>query len=167
MLQDSSKAHTISILVANKPGVLTRVSQVFSRRGFNIDALVVSPAMDGRFSRMTITAHGNKADLDQIIRQLNKLIDTMHCTDHTGDATVSKELALIKVRCTKDDRTEILQIVDHFACKTVDFTENSLIIQATGDSDKLDALINLLHNFEIVEHIRTGKIVMLRGDKNT
>lgn len=167
MLQDSSKAHTISIYVANTPGVLTRVSQVFSRRGFNIDSLVVCPAIDGKFSRMTITAQGGQADLDQIIRQLNKLVDTVHCTDHTGEATVSKELALLKVICGAEDRTQILQIVDHFACKTVDFTEKSLVIQATGDSDKLDAMINLLHNFNIVEIVRTGKIVMTRGQEQT
>ena len=159
--------HTISIYVVNKPGVLARVSQVFSRRGFNIDSLVVSSGLDGAYSRMTITAQGNPSNLDQIIKQLSKLVDVVHCQEHSGDDSVVKEMALIKVVCAPEDRTEILQIIEHFACKTVDFTKKSMIIQATGNSDKLDALLKLLQNHEVVEMVRTGKIVMARGSETT
>lgn len=159
--------HSISLLVANRPGVLVRIALVFSRRGYNIDSLVVSPTLDPDFSRMNIVAHGNPEILMQIIKQLEKLVDVVQAKDHTNMNVVEKELALIKVRCAPEQRTEILQLCDHFKAVTVDMTENSLIIQITGNTDKIDAMKSLCTKFEIVEYIRTGKVIMLRGEDKT
>jgi len=159
--------HTLSVYVSNKPGVLARVAQVFARRGFNIESLVVSPAMDGKFSRMTIGLSGNPDLLDQIIKQVSKLIDVITCRDHTDDEAVVRELALVKILCGPDRRSEALQVVEHFSCKTVDLTEKSMIIMATGDSDKVDAFIRMITTFNVVELVRTGKVLMVRGDQAT
>lgn len=160
-------AHSISLLVSNKPGVLVRISLVFSRRGYNIDSLVVSPTLDPQFSRMNIVARGNPATLQQIIKQLEKLVDIIHAKDHTNQDVVEKELALIKVRCLPEQRTELLQLCDHFRASTIDMTETSMIIQVTGNTDKIDAMKALCKKFEIVEYIRTGKVIMLRGENQT
>ena len=160
-------SHTLSVYVANKPGVLARIAQVFARRGFNIDSLVVSPSVDGHFSRMTITTIGDPTMLNQIIQQVSKLIDVLQCIDHTNEDVVIKELALIKVMIGAEIRTEALQIADHFGAKTVDLTENSIIFQITGNSDKLDAMIRLMKKFKVVELVRTGKVVMARGGEAT
>ena len=133
----------------------------------NIDSLVVSPGLDGKFARMNIVAHGNPETLEQIILQLEKLVDVLHATDHTGHQSVEKELALLKVGCSLQDRTELLQLVHHFKAKTVDMTENSMIIQVTGDSDKIDAIRANLNKFELIEFIRTGKVIMVRGKEHT
>ena len=159
--------HSISILVANKPGVLMRVAQVFTRRQFNIDSLVVSPALDGKYARMTIGAEGDPATLSQIIKQLQKLVDVKKATEHVEDHTLKKELALIKLKADPEMRTEILQLVTHFKAQTVDFTEESMIIEVTGNSDKLDAMIEMLKKFGILELVRTGKVVMARGAEMT
>ena len=158
--------HTISIMVANKPGVLMRISALFARRAYNIESLVVSPALDGRFSRMTITAAGNPGMLEQIIKQLDKLIDVIHALEHPQNC-LEKELALIKIKLNEDERREVLQMVRHFNAKTVDFTETSVIIQITGDTDKLDACVTLLKKYKIQEIVRTGKILMTRGAEHT
>lgn len=162
-----SDVHTISLLVANKPGVLLRISLVFSRRGFNIESLVVSGTEDGRFSRMTVTAKGAPETLEQIIKQCGKLIDVVHAQEHTGDNSVERELALIKVKLTKDNRPELITIADHFKAQTADVSAHSLIIQVTGETDKVDAMIQLLSAHKIVEVVRTGKVVMVRGDQHT
>tara|TARA_Y100000590_G_scaffold402889_1_gene489017 strand:+ start:72 stop:593 length:522 start_codon:yes stop_codon:yes gene_type:complete len=159
--------HTISALVANKPGVLARIAQVFARRGFNIESLVVSPAKEGERSRMTIGASGDRDGLQQIIAQVNKLVDVLHCFDHTFDNAVVKELALVKVFVDAEQRTEALQIASHFECQTVDLTEHSVIIMATGGSGKIDSLIHMMRKFSIVELVRTGKVVMVRGQEPT
>ncbi|HDD23832.1 MAG TPA: acetolactate synthase small subunit [Chloroflexi bacterium] len=164
---NSSQIHTISAYVANKPGVLARVALTFARRGYNIDSLVVSAGRDGRYSRMTITASGDPAGLDQIIKQMNKLVDVIHCTDHTGENTVIREMALIKVRITPSERSEAFQIAEHFGAKSLDLTERSAIFMVTGASDKLDAFINMLAKFDVVELVRTGKVVMARGEEET
>ncbi|MFH0880568.1 MAG: acetolactate synthase small subunit [Lentisphaerota bacterium] len=166
METNGTNSHTLSVYVANKPGVLARIAQVFARRGFNIDSLVVSPSVDGHFSRMTLTTLGDRSGLDQIIKQVQKLVDVLQCIDHTDEDIVIKELALIKV-VIGSDRTEALQIADHFGAKTVDLTEASIIFQITGGSDKLDAMIKLLKKFKVVELVRTGKVVMARGEKPT
>ena len=166
-LRASEEVHTLSVLVTNKPGVLARIAQVFARRGFNIESLVVSPAMDGRFSRMSIGASGDPGMLDQIIKQVNKLIDVVQCTDHTFDNKVVKELALVKFKVDAEGRGEALQIGEHFAVKTVDLCEDSMIFMVTGDSPKIDAMIQMLSKFEIVELVRTGKVVMIRGSVPT
>ncbi len=159
---DRAFIHTISILVANKPGVLVRIAQVFARRGFNIDSLVVSPSKEGAFSRITITAKGDPETLDQIIKQASKLVDVLHATDHTGENVIDKELALIKVKALDETRTGILQLCDHFKAETLDFNHESLVIQVTGSTEKLDAFVEMLDQFGIIELIRTGKILMAR-----
>jgi acetolactate synthase-1/3 small subunit len=155
--------HTISVFVNNKPGVLVRVALVFSRRGFNIESLVVSPASEGRFSRMTITCSGRNEDLAQVVKQLAKLVDVVHAIDHTSDQSYEVEIALIKLQCSLDARTEILQIAEHYRARVVDFGAESLILQAHGSSEKLDALIKLLRPFQLVELVRSGKLLMARG----
>ena len=160
-------AHCLSLLVANRPGVLVRIALVFSRRGYNLDSLGVAPTVNPDFSRMNIVAHGNPEILVQIIKQLEKLVDVIQAKDHTGSKTVEKELALIKLKCQAEQRTEILQYCDHFKATTVDMTETSMIIQVTGNSDKIDAMKRLLDNFEVLEYIRTGKVIMLQGEDIT
>lgn len=156
--------HTLSVLVNNKPGVLARIAQVFSRRGYNIESLVVSPSAQAGFSRMTIGARGDEAGLDQIKAQCFKLIDVISCYDHTDDAVVGKELALVKVRVDAGARGEALQIAEHFGCKTLDLAPDSLVLMVTGDSGKLDAMIGMMDKFGIIELVRTGKVVMTRGN---
>jgi len=160
-------AHSISLLVSNKPGVLVRISLVFSRRGYNIDSLVVSPTLDSDFSRMNIVARGNPDTLVQIIRQLEKLVDVIHAKDHTGESTVERELALFKVKASSETRTDLLQIADHFRAISLDMTENAMVLQVTGSSEKIDAIKTLLMRFGIIEFIRTGKVIMARGELTT
>jgi acetolactate synthase-1/3 small subunit len=166
-LADIINIHTLSVYVNNKPGVLGRICQVFSRRGFNIESLVVSQSRDPRFSRMTIGISGHPEGLHQIIMQVNKLIDIIHCHEHTDCDAVAKELALVKIVAGADQRTEILQIVEHYGGKTVDLQEDSLICMITGNTDKVDAAVRLLNKFEIIETVRTGKVVMARGVAET
>jgi acetolactate synthase-1/3 small subunit len=156
-------SHTISVFVNNKPGVLVRVALVFSRRGYNIESLVVSPASEGRFSRMTITCSGDTRDLEQVVKQLAKLVDVVHAIDHTADSSYEVEIALIKLECGLDSRTQLLQIAEHYRARVVDFGAESLMIQAHGSSEKLDALIELLRPFELTELVRSGKLLMARG----
>lgn len=159
--------HTISLYVHNRPGVLVRVALVFSRRGYNIESLVVSPAARGGFSRMTITCSGDPATLEQIIKQLAKLVDIVHAIDHTDDAAYESEIALLKVECGIRERTEVLQIAEHFSARVVDYGPESLILRVYGGSEKLDALIALLEPFHLSELIRSGKILMARGAART
>lgn len=166
-MPNQKNIHTISLLMANKPGVLMRITLVFSRRGYNIESLVVSPALDGKFSRMTITAKGDPTILDQIIKHCAKLIDVIHAEEHVSYNSVEKELALIKVEATSEKRGDILQLVEHFKAQTVDFSDNDLIIQVTGTTEKLDAMINMLKEYGIAELVRTGKVLMMRGKEET
>jgi len=159
--------HTLSVLVSNEPGVLARIAQVFSRRGYNIDSLVVSQGRDSRFSRMTIGVSGDPAILDQIIRQVNKLIDVIHCSEHDSSDSVVKELILIKMRVGSDDRTEALQVIEHFNGKVVDMTMESMVAMIPGNTEKIDAALRMLMKFDIVETVRTGKVVMARGEEPT
>jgi acetolactate synthase-1/3 small subunit len=159
--------HTISLFVNNKPGVLVRVALVFSRRAFNIESLVVSPAAEGRFSRMTITCSGRVEDLAQVVKQLAKLVDVVHAIDHTEDQSYQVEIALIKLEAPLDERTQILQVAEHYKARVVDFGATSLILQAHGSSEKLDALIELLRPFELTELVRSGKLLMARGRQLT
>ncbi len=166
-LADIINIHTLSVYVNNKPGVLGRICQVFSRRGFNIESLVVSQSRDPRFSRMTIGISGHPEGLHQIIMQVNKLIDIIHCSEHNDSDAVAKELVLVKIATHADQRTEILQIVEHYSGKTVDLQEDSLICMITGNTDKVDAAVRLLSKFDIIETVRTGKVVMARGSAET
>jgi acetolactate synthase-1/3 small subunit len=159
--------HTLSVLVSNKPGVLGRICAVFSRRGYNIDSLVVSQGRDARFSRMTIGISGDPQGLEQIILQVNKLIDVMHCFEHTDRDAVVREMILIKIAVGSTDRTEALQIIEHYAGKTVDMHEDSVIAMISGNSEKIDAALRMLAKFDIVETVRTGKVVMARGTTET
>ncbi len=159
--------HTLSVYVANKPGVLMRICQVFARRGFNIDSLVVSQGRDARFSRMTIGLSGDPEGLDQIIKQVSKLVDVIHCFEHTLDDSVTKELVLVKLQVSSSDRALALQVTEHFSGKTVDLTPTSMIVMITGDSPKVDAAISMFSQFEIIETVRTGKVVMARGEGAT
>lgn len=159
--------HSISLLVSNKPGVLIRIALVFARRGYNIDSLVVSPSHSGKYARMNIVASGEPKTLEQILKQLNKLIDVLHARDHTGETAVEKELALIKIRCSPQKRSEVLQIAEHFKAQTVDLSETTLMLQVTGGTEKLDAAESMLDGYGIVEMVRTGKVIMSRGETGT
>lgn len=167
----SHPIHTISLLVRNKPGVLVRVALIFSRRGYNLESLVVSAALavagidaaPGEFSRMTITCSGDPDTLEQIIKQLEKLIDVVHAYDHTGQSAIECEVALVKLKAGLKERTEILQVAENFKAKVVDFGADSMILRCAGETDKLDALIGLLKPFGITELVRSGKILMARG----
>ncbi|HVR61968.1 MAG TPA: acetolactate synthase small subunit [Polyangia bacterium] len=163
-LAPAARLHTLSILVRNKPGVLVRVALIFSRRGYNIESLVVSPeASDGQMSRMTITCSGDPETLEQIIKQVTKLIDVVTAFDHTGQAVIETEIALVKLQCKIDQRTEILQIAEQYSAKVVDYSPESLIVRVYGVSDKLDAFLTLLAPYNLVELVRSGKILMTRG----
>ena len=159
--------HNLSIYVANRPGALVRIAQAFSRRGFNIESLVVSPGATGDFSRMTITAKGDRAGLEQIIMQCSKLVDVLACREHTDEEVVAREMALAKVAVDSSQRSEVLQIADHFRAKTVDLSEHSIVLEATGSSEKLDAMVDLLRKFKIIELVRTGKVIIARGERVT
>ena len=160
--------HTISLYVHNKPGVLVRVALVFARRGYNIESLVVSPAAKGDFSRMTITSSGDPATLEQIIKQLTKLVDVVHAIDHTGRSIYETEIALLKLETRgKEERAELMQIAEHFGARVVDYGGESTILRVYGSSEKLDALIQLLNDFQITELVRSGKMVMARGRAST
>ena len=162
-----AKRTTIGLLVNDQPGVLMRISQVVSRRGYNIESLVVSSAHLTNQSRMTITCSGPEDVLHQIILQLDKLVDVVHAKDHTDDQAVTRELAMFKVGCDVNERSEILQITEVFRGKTVDISEETITVEATGTSDKMDALEQLLGKFDLREMVRTGKVVMARGSETT
>jgi len=163
-LVPAAPLHTISILVRNKPGVLVRVALVFARRGYNIESLVVSTDVaNGEFSRMTITCSGDLETLDQIIKQCTKLIDVVHAFDHTGQSVYETEVALVKLKCKVSDRTEILQIAELYAAKVVDYGVDSLIVRIVGAAEKIDVFLSLLKNFQVVELVRSGKVLMTRG----
>ncbi len=164
---ENINVHTVSVFVSNKPGVLGRICAVFSRRGYNIDSLVVSQGRDARFSRMTIGLSGDPAGLEQIILQVNKLIDVISCQEHNDRDAVVREMCLIKLRTTAATRTEVLQIIEHYSAKTVDLNEDSLVCMVTGNTDKVDAAVRMLSKFEIIETVRTGKVVMARGSSET
>lgn len=154
--------HIISVLVQNKSGVLARVAGLFSGRGFNIDSLCVAETQDPTKSRMTIVAHGDDRVLEQVNKQLNKLIDVIKVTDFEGGEYVDRELLLVKVSVTSSTRPEVMQIVDIFRARIVSVNHNSLIVEVTGDEGKVAAFIDLLQTFGIKEITRTGKIAMSR-----
>lgn len=159
---------TIGLLVNDQPGVLMRISQVFSRRGYNIESLVVSSAhVVANTSRMTITCSGPADVLHQIILQLDKLVDVIHAKDHTDDAAVTRELALFKVACGVEERGEVLQITEIFRGKAIDISDETITVEATGTSEKMDALEKMLSKFDLREMVRTGKVVMARGTATT
>jgi len=155
--------HTISVIVENKPGVLSRVSGLFSRRGFNIESLAVGTTEDPMMSRMTIVVEGDESDLEQITKQLYKLIDTLKVFDLPAEKAIERELVLIKVAANEKTRQEITQIADIFRAKVVDVAENSMTLEITGDSSKVEGAIKLLTKFGVKELVRGGKIALQRG----
>lgn len=161
------RKHTISLLVANRPGVLIRIALVFARRGYNLDSLVVSPASDPAFSMMNIVASGDEKTLDQILKQLNKLIDVVHASDRTGEDIIQRELCLIKIGCTASERTEVLQLAHALKCDVVDLDDTSVTMQASGTSEHLDSVNHVFSDYNVIELVRTGKVLMVRGSKHT
>ncbi len=155
--------HTISVLVNNRPGVLARTAGLFARRGFNIDSLAVSTTQDPNVSRMTIVVEGPDAVLEQISKQLYKLLDVIKVLDHQQESVVSRELALVKVDADPSVRGEIMQTVSIFRANIVDVSERTFTIEVTGGAEKIDALVNLLGKYGIREMMRTGRIVLSRG----
>ena len=157
--------HTISVLVENEFGVLSRISGLFSGRGFNIESLSVAPTLEPNISRMTIVTSGEDRILEQINKQLNKLISTIKVVDFTGEDFVERELALIKVTAEAESRAEALRVVDIFRAKVVDVTPKSYTIEITGAPAKIDALVELLRPMGIKEIVRSGPVVIGRGPK--
>ncbi len=155
--------HTIAVVMENKPGVLTRIAGMFSRRSFNIDSLSVGATDNPDYSRMTITVHGNEDVLEQVVKQLSKLINVIRVSELDAAESVERELAVIKVSADKDNRGEIMQIVNIFRAKIIDVSARSMIIEVTGDEEKVDAMVALLRQFGIKEMARTGKVSMVRG----
>jgi acetolactate synthase-1/3 small subunit len=154
--------HTISVLVENKFGVLTRVAGLFSGRGYNIDTLNVAPTADPTASRMTIVTRGDDATVDQIVKQLNKLADIMKVQDFREGEYVDRELVLVKVAVDSKTRAEVMQVTDIFRAKIVDVQSKSLTIEVTGDEGKVEKLISLMKVFGIIELTRTGKVALAR-----
>lgn len=157
--------HILAVLVENQPGVLTRVAGLFSRRGYNIESLAVGQTHDPNVSRMTIVADGDDQVIEQVVKQLDKLVDVIEVRDITDDEHVDRELMLIKVKAEPVVRGEIMQIVDIFRARIVDIGQSTLIIECTGDEGKIGAIEKSLKPFGILELVRTGKIAMVRGPK--
>ncbi|HEX2927622.1 MAG TPA: acetolactate synthase small subunit [Ruminiclostridium sp.] len=157
--------HTLSVLVENRSGVLSRVAGLFSRRGFNIDSLAVGVTENPEVSRMTIVVDGDEYTVEQVSKQLNKLIDIIKIKALESSESVSRELALIKVNATASTRSEIVQIVEIFRAKIVDVSKNTLTVEISGASDKVAALEDMLKQFGIKEIVRTGTIAIERGNK--
>lgn len=157
--------HTLSVLVQNKPGVLARTAGLFSRRGYNIESLTVGVTENENISRMTIVVAGDDTVVEQVTKQLNKLIEVIKVSDLTKESYVDRELVLIKVTADSSNRGEIMQLVDVFRARIVDVAAKSLIIEVTGDAEKITALIDTLKQFGIKEIVRTGTLALGRGPK--
>ncbi len=159
------KKHVLSVLVENHSGVLSRVSGLFSRRGYNIDSLSVGETEDPKISRMTIVADADEYTLEQIKKQLNKLVDVIKIIELKENHAIYRELALIKIAATKENRAEIIEIANIFRAHIVDVASESVVIEATGDQGKISALSNMLEPYGIKEVIRTGLTALERGEK--
>lgn len=158
--------HIIAVLVENKPRVLARVASLFARRGYNIESLAVGPTQDPSISRITLVVTGNEHVLEQITKQLYKLIEVIKVSDFSGTPVVDRELALIKVHAPSNLRGEIAQTAEIFRARIVDVDEESLIVEVTGTPDKIDALEQLLRKYGIIEMTRTGRIALARGSQS-
>lgn len=155
--------HTISLLVRNRPGVLSHIAGLFSARGYNIDSLTVGETDDSTVSRMTIVTIGDDKIIEQVTKQLNKLIDVIKVTDLTDQPFVERELVLIKVQAEGEKRSQVIEITDIFRAKIVDVNPKTITIEATGDDGKIQAIIELLSPFGLKEIARTGKVAIARG----
>lgn len=160
------KRYVISVLVDNHSGVLSRVAGLFSRRGYNIDSISVGETLDPTVSRMTIVAHGDDAILEQITKQLSKLVDVLKVATLPDDASVYRELVLLKVKADDSTRATISDVIDVFRAKIVDIAPQSMTVEITGDRPKIQALVDLLSPHGILEVVRTGLIGLHRGDQN-
>lgn len=155
--------HTLSVYVENRPGVLARIAGLFRRRGFNIHSLNVAPTEDPQYSKMTIVVDLEDKPLEQVTKQLHKLINVIKISDFKPDEAVERELALVKVSASSSTRSEIIQIVDIFRGKIIDVARDSLTIEVTGTADKISALISLLKPYGIKDMARTGRVALARG----
>ncbi len=165
IMAQMQQQHVLTVLVENHAGVLARVAGLFARRGYNIESLTVSVAEDPNISRMTIVVGGDHLVLEQITKQLHKLIEVLRVVDYTEIPAVERELALIKVSAEPRDRAEIMQIVDVFRGRIIDMSEKTFVIEVTGSTEKLDKIRELLSAYGIREMVRTGLIAMARGSK--
>ena len=163
----TGRKHILSILVENKPGVLTRIAGLFARRGFNIDTLAVGPTDDERFSRITLTLDGAKQPIDQVTKQLHKLVNVLKIRDLEPEETLARELALFKVSADGANRSEVMQICEIFRAKVVDVSRKALVVEVTGTCDKVDGFERLVRPFGLVEMARTGEIAISRGRSET
>ena len=163
----TGRRHVLSILVENKPGVLTRIAGLFARRGFNIDTLTVGPTDDEHLSRITLTVDGALHPIDQVTKQLHKLVNVLKIRDLEPSDTVTRELALFKVAADGAQRAEVMQICEIFRGKVVDVTKRSLIVEITGGRDKIEAFEKMLRPFGLIEMMRTGEIAISRGRGET
>jgi len=163
----TGRKHTLSILVENKPGVLTRISGLFARRGFNISTLAVGPTDDPHISRITLTLDGALHPIDQVTKQLHKLINVLKIRDLEPADTVSRELALFKVTADGVQRGELMQIAEIFRGKVVDVTKRAIILEVTGTTEKIEAFETMVRPFGLIEMMRTGEIAISRGRSET
>ena len=161
----SVKTHTLSVLVEDKPGVLARVASLFSRRGFNICSLAVGATEQKNMSRMTIVVNVEDSPLEQITKQLNKLVNVIKIVEQDEDNSVSRELAMIKVRADATTRSQVIEAVNLFRAKVVDVSTESLIIETTGTAEKLDALLRVLEPYGIRELVQSGVVSLSRGPR--
>jgi acetolactate synthase-1/3 small subunit len=163
----TGRKHVLSILVENKAGVLTRIAGLFARRGFNIDTLAVGPTDDERISRITLTLDGALHPIDQVTKQLHKLVNVLKIRDLEPRETLARELAMFKVSADGASRTEVMQICEIFRGKVVDVTKRSVVVELTGTCDKVDAFEALVRPFGLIEMARTGEIAIARGRAET
>ncbi len=160
---DATRLHTLVMLVEDKPGVLNRIASLFRRRAFNIESLTVGHTHQPGVSRMTITMYGDQIHIERVIANLYKLVNVIQVADLTDTPAVNRDLALVKVSAAAEKRSEIMQLVDVYRARIVDVTNESLIIEITGDEEKIDSLLEVLRPFGIVEMVRTGIVAMARG----
>lgn len=165
-MSTSNSRHTLSVLVENKPGVLARVSSLFSRRGFNIDSLAVGPTENPEISRMTIVVNVEDLPLEQVTKQLNKLVNVIKIVELDQSSSVQRELVLIKVRADLSTRSHVLETAQLFRAKVVDVATDAVTIEATGTADKLEALIRVLEPFGIKELVQSGMVALGRGARS-
>lgn len=158
--------HTLVALVEDKPGVLNRMASLFRRRGFNIESIAVGHSELSHLSRMTLVVNGSTTVVEQVRKQLDKIVDVIKVSEISGDDMVNRELALIKVKANSATRSEVMQIVDIFRANIIDVSADSVTVEVTGDGDKIDSLFNLLRGFGIKELARTGRLAMTRGEAN-
>ncbi len=161
-----SSTHTLSVLVENKPGVLARVAQLFSRRGFNIDSLAVGETENPEVSRITIVLNADSAPLEQVTKQLNKLVNVLKIVELEDATSVQRELLLVKVRADRPIRSQVLETVNLFRARVVDVAADTLTIEATGTADKLDALLRDLEPYGIKEMVQSGMVAIGRGSRS-